>query len=324
MGWSEDEVAAAVRAYFDLLADEQHRRTVNKAAVYRELASKFPRSAKSFELKFQNISAVLFEQRLPFCSGLKPRHNYQTLLKLMVLDHLDRTPLPAVEPHEILFSKLRALGTIKVSGKGSGRFGRALEDALGIDANSSKDADFMGIELKTKQGKSLQTLFSRVPSRYVQHDGRPAFFDAHCSYDEKRNRRALYTSFSSKPDTLGFSLQVNGHCIEAIRRGEVVLEYDAEHIEAALLSKHSQTAYISLRSKPREGGEECSIESVTYCKWPSILRFLVLVSSGEIFLDLTLSESGRRIKDHGFLWRIRPESIAQLYLSTKSVELAAA
>ncbi len=322
MGWSEDEVTAAVRAYFDLLADEQSGRVVNKAAIYRELASKFPRSPKSFELKFQNISAILFEQRLPYCNGLKPKHNYQRLLKLLVLDHIDRTPLPAVEPHEILFSKLRALGTIKVSGTGSGRFGRALEDALGISANSSKDADFMGIELKTKHGNSLQTLFSRIPSRYVQHDGKAAFFEAHCSHDEKRNRRALYTSFTSKPDTLGFSLRVNGHRVEALRRGEVVFEYDAERIEEALLSKHSQTAYISLSSQRGGSGEECAVQSVTYCKWPSILRFLMLITSGDIFLDLTLSESGKRIRDHGFLWRIRQESIDQLYLSTESVDPA--
>lgn len=58
---------------------------------------------------------------MPYCDGLKPFHNYQRLLKLMVLDHLDRTPVPPVETHEILFSKLRGLGQVEVVGGGSGQ-----------------------------------------------------------------------------------------------------------------------------------------------------------------------------------------------------------
>ena len=109
-GWTETEVRAAVGEYFALLRAEQEGRQVNKAALYRRLSERFPRRPpKAFELKFQNISAVLYEQRLPYASGLKPRFNYQRLLRLMVLDHIDRTPIPVIEPHEILFVKLREL-----------------------------------------------------------------------------------------------------------------------------------------------------------------------------------------------------------------------
>ena len=131
MGWSEDESKAAVEAYFKLLKADQSGRPTNKAALYRSLSGRFPeRGPKAFELKFQNISAILYEQRLPYCSGLKPRTHYQRLLKLLVLDHLERSPLPAVEPHEILFAKvreLRAAGAIPVVGRGAGRFGLAIE-----------------------------------------------------------------------------------------------------------------------------------------------------------------------------------------------------
>lgn len=320
MGWSEEEVKAAVDAYFKLLAIQQSGGAANKAEIYRELSQNSSRSPKSFERKFQNISAILFEQHLPYCDGLKPFHNYQRLLKLMVLDHLDRSPIPPVEPHEILFSKLRTLGTVKVSGRGSGRYGLAIENALGIAANSSKDADFMGIELKTKYGSTLQTLFSRVPTRYAQEGNKSKFFDQHASYDAKRNRRALYTSFSSKPDRFGFTLGVDGHTLTVSRNASIVLEYDAEQIEEALLSKHSQTAFISVRPTKKNGKEIISVESVKYCKWPSILRFLQLVQSGEIHLDFTLSEKGSGVKDHGFLWRIRSDSLEKLYLYSEVVE----
>jgi len=134
--WSEAEAKATIREYFSLLRAEQNGEATNKAALYRKLSKRYPqRTAKAFELKFQNISAILYELHLPYCSGLKPASNYQRLLKLLVLDHLDRSPLPPVEPHEILFKKLRevrARGPIPVSGKSTGRFGLAVERALGF------------------------------------------------------------------------------------------------------------------------------------------------------------------------------------------------
>lgn len=325
MTWTEKEVKAAVAAYFKLLKAEQAGRQTNKAALYRALASKFPeRGPKAFELKFQNISAILYEHHLPYCTGLRPRGNFQRLLKLLVLDHLDRSPLPAVEPHEILFARLRKLGPITVTEKGSGRFGLAVEGALGIQQNSSKAPDFMGIELKTKRDQTLQTLFSRVPSRYTQDQDKRGMFDRHCYDDWKRNRRALYTSFTSQPNSLGFSLIVERQIVRVVRNGDSVLEYDAETLEEALLSKHSQTVFLAVAPKAQDGKEFCTLTAATYCKSPSVIRFMRLISEGEVYLDFTMSaRPNGRIADHGFLWRIRGESIDRLYLSTEVLNLNA-
>lgn len=319
-GWSENEVRAAVSAYFKLLKTEQAGGAINKAKLYRALSERFPRRVpKAFELKFQNISAILYEQRLPYCSGLKPRHNYQRMLRLLVLDALDRSPLPAVEPHEILFSKLRELsarGPIKVTKKGAGRFGLAIEEALGISQNSDKAADFMGIELKTKSGGELQTLFSRTPSRFVEDSDKAGMFNRHCYYDKQRNRRALYTSFSKDPDTLGFRLDVNDQVVRVVRGRVTVLEYDAELIEAGLLSKHTQTVFLTLDCGGKTGRETCTVKSAQFCRWPSIIRFIRLLLSGDVFLDFTMSQDSRGIiKDHGFLWRVRSSVLDRLYLS---------
>lgn len=328
MGWSELEAKAAVEAYFKLLRAEQSGQSTNKASLYRNLSSKFPqRSIKAFELKFQNISAILYEQHQPYCTGLKPKGNYQRLLKLLVLDHLDRSPLPPIEPHEILFAKLRELrdrGPMEVTRKGSGRFGLAIEQALGIQPNSNKAADFMGIELKTKRDKSLQTLFSRTPSRYTQDQDKRGLFERYCYLDSNRNRRALYTSFSSQPDSFGFSLRVEGQVIQVFHNETSVVEYDVERLEEALLLKHSQTAFLAVTSSTHNGTEQCTLDAVTYCKWPSIIRFLRLVGSGAVFLDFTMSEKpGGVIDDHGFLWRLRSDSLDRLYLSTEAIDLAA-
>jgi len=326
--WSEAEGRAAVTAYFKLLAAEREGRRTNKRELYRELSDRFPgRVPKAFELKFQNISAILYEQRLPYCSGLKPRFNYQNLLKLLVLDKLNRSPLPPVEPHEILFAKLRELnarGPFRVTKKGAGRFGLAIEAALGIPQNSAKAADFMGIELKTKSDGSLQTLFSRTPTRYVGQKDKTSMFNRHCRLDRKRARRSLYTSFNNRPDGCGFRLDVHNQVIRIVRWRTTILEYDSEQIEEALLSKHTQTVYLSVARGYEKAQEICAVESAQYCKWPSILRFLRLILTGDIFFDFTMSEDARgKIKDHGFLWRIRTEALPRLYLSNRTADLTA-
>lgn len=328
MGWSETEVKAAVRAYFELFEAQQNRQAKNKAALYRELSAEFPeRSPNAFELKFQNISAILYEQQLPYCEGLKPKANYQRLLKLLVLDHLDRTPLPAAEPHQILFSKLRELhakGPVPVDGTSSGRYGLAVEKALGIPQNSSKAPDFMGIELKTKGGDSLQTLFSRTPSRYVQDSDKTEMFDRNSYFDSKRNRQALYTSFSSSPDSLGFYLKAGSQTVTAFRDRVAVVEYEAERLEEALLSKHTQTVFLAVTPGRTNGNEICTIDEVLFCKWPSIIRFLRLIRAGNVFLDFTMSRrNDGLVKDHGFLWRIRSKSLPDLYLSSESMSFDA-
>lgn len=43
-------------------------------------------------------------------------------------------------------------------------------------------------------------------------------------------------------------------------------------------------------------------------------KLLKLLDAGRINLDFTLSIKGNRIGDHGFLWKVRPDAIPDLYL----------
>ena len=85
--WSEKEITAAIGAYFQLMQAQQKGEPVNKASIYRQLSAAHPdRSEKSFEYKFQNISAVLYEQKLPYADGLRPTANYQPFgFRILVL-----------------------------------------------------------------------------------------------------------------------------------------------------------------------------------------------------------------------------------------------
>lgn len=83
--WSESEVEATVRDYFEMLHAEAAGFPFNKSehnqALRRLLSG---RSRSSVELKHQNISAVLDALGLPYINGYKPRGNTQLLLRKSV------------------------------------------------------------------------------------------------------------------------------------------------------------------------------------------------------------------------------------------------
>ena len=325
--WSEKEIAVAIDAYFQLMEAQQKGEPVNKAKLYRQLSAAHPaRSAKSFEYKFQNISAVLYEEKLPYADGLRPMANYQAALRPMVLESSRRIKKPAKKPIDILTEKLRRLrhrGYLPVKAAGSGRYGLTLEHYLSIPQNSSKAADFMGIELKTKHDKTLQTLFSRVPSRYLACKDKKELVEKYGYFDKQRKRQALYTSFNNSPDSLGFYLAPMKNRVVVNRKRIELLEYDNELLNEALLTKHSETAYVSVSSeKLSNGRQRCRFDQMLYCKTPSILRFIKMAKKGNIYLDFTLSMVGDRAKDHGFLWRVPQQAIGDLYAETRLIDLA--
>ncbi len=324
--WEEVEIKAAVVAYFELLDAQKNFVPINKSEIYRKLSSTHPtRSAKAFELKFQNISAVLYEEKLPYADGLRPMGNYQSALKVIVLDYLKRVGRKEQPTIDILVDKLKRLhcrNFLPVHGKGTGRYGLSLEHYLSIPQNSSKAADFMGIELKTKHGKSLQTLFSRVPTRYLACKDKNQLVEKFGYFDEKRNRQALYTSFNNIADSLDFYLTPKKDRIVVNKKKIKILEYDGRVLEDALLSKHNETAYVSVATQRlKNGNAGCRFDQLLYCKTPSLLRFMHMAKDGNVYLDFTLSEKAGRVKDHGFLWRVPQDAIGELYLKTKLIDL---
>ncbi|MDH1261345.1 DUF3883 domain-containing protein [Pseudomonas sp. GD03944] len=88
--WSQQEVDAIVRDYFEMLGLEAEGHRFNKSEHNEALRKLLNgRSKGSVELKHQNISAVLAGLDLPFIQGYKPRGNSQLLLRKSVQSYLD-------------------------------------------------------------------------------------------------------------------------------------------------------------------------------------------------------------------------------------------
>ena len=110
--WSDEENAAAVRVYLNMLEQELAHQPINKAEHQRGLQKRFGRTIGAYAHKFMNISSVLRDLHLLYIDGYKPEGNRQKSLEAEVrrqllardgfLDLMERTvDHPAVERTDI-------------------------------------------------------------------------------------------------------------------------------------------------------------------------------------------------------------------------------
>lgn len=133
----------------------------------------------------------------------------------------------------------------------------------------------------------------------------------------------MYTSFNNTPDSFGFYLESKKNRMVVNKKKIEILEYDSSVLEDAVLSKHNETAYISVSlNRPKNGETRCRFDKLLYCKTPSLSRFMRMADDGNVYLDFTLSEKLGRVKDHGFLWRVPQDAIGDLYQKTQLIDLS--
>lgn len=92
-GWSDEELIAAIDAYRWMAKQHKGEFGYTKKRVYQGLAAKFGRTAKAFEYRMQNISAVLDELNLPWIPGLKPAKNVGTDVKAKIIQFVQDSEL---------------------------------------------------------------------------------------------------------------------------------------------------------------------------------------------------------------------------------------
>lgn len=71
-GWTGEELKAAVESYVEMQRNERTGHLFTKKKYLRNLAQKFGRTEKAFELRMQNISYVLSLMGRGWLTGLKP------------------------------------------------------------------------------------------------------------------------------------------------------------------------------------------------------------------------------------------------------------
>lgn len=224
-----------------------------------------------------------------------------------------------------LLSKLKEicqLGYLPSAVSGDTGVGMTLEKYLGISPNSSKDPDYKGIEIKAARQKIINpnrvNLFAKTPDW-----GNSNFSANRLLYEfgyMVDGRRQLYcTVKANKPNPQNLSFVVDDKkdvligC--AIIDGQMIplVQWEMRLLRESLEAKHHETFWVKADVKREQGSECFHYNSVIHTRKPQTHLLSALLDSGVITMDYTLSEKNGRVRDHGYLFKIKPEDVRLLF-----------
>jgi hypothetical protein len=255
-------------------------------------------------------------------------------------DYLKRISSRLTATEQELLEKLHQIadfGWHKNIGAGPKAVGETLESLLGLSANSSKEPDFKGIELKAKRriaGRrptGLQTIFSQVPDWEKSPIGRAKnFFLIEDIIDANKNgRRQLYCTISAtSPNTKSLLLDLENElndlwCVRDVASGrDKLLFWDVDALRESLRKKHRTTMWVAADHRGKGHSEEFRYHQATLTRAPLDSQLGLRLDDGTVTLDLTLSEKPNgAVRDHGYLFRVAPVNLDRLFPSPKVFEL---
>jgi hypothetical protein len=209
---------------------------------------------------------------------------------------------------------------IKVAVVGDTAVGMAVELALNIVANSSKNPDFKGIEIKSgRGGKNRTTLFAQVADWNVSPlKGSAAILDKY-GYQRGDDFKLYCTISTQKENSQGLRFhyeESTDQLMEKDRNGNVVAIWPGSLLRDRLLSKHAETFWIDADSIMIDGVEHFKLKSVTHTRRPLVTQLLPLIQSGVITMDHLIKRKGGdnpMVAEKGPLFKINKRDLALLF-----------
>lgn len=214
---------------------------------------------------------------------------------------------------------------IPSAGKGDMAIGKTIEKVLGIQANSRRDPDYKGVELKSyRYGQSstkLTTLFSKTPDwkrgpmdalTIVKKYGWPG---------KDGERLQVYCSISAEHrprNAKGFFMKLNEaeSLLEVWNSAgpECVAFWPLDWLRKSLDEKHARTVWICAESSESSDGlEQFRLVSAKVTGAPSFDALLEAIETGEVSVDFTMKQKGSGTKDHGYLFRIQQDKLDSIF-----------
>jgi len=240
----------------------------------------------------------------------------------------------------ILLSRLSDIskqGFVASQRSGDTGVGFTLESLLGIRANSSKDPDFQGIEIKagriaegSRSKKSRTSLFSQVPEwssspcrsatellekvGYIEHlTGRMQLY---CTNSVKPNPQGLFLELTSSDEWL------ESRWLDNFGVKQTLVRWNMNTLRNRLSAKHANTFWVSAESRQGRDGEEFRYNSVTHTRHPLIWNLGPAIEAGKVTLDFTLSQKPSGMtRDHGYLFKLHERSIDFLFPPSETYSL---
>ncbi|WP_339200728.1 MvaI/BcnI family restriction endonuclease [Peribacillus sp. FSL P2-0133] len=238
----------------------------------------------------------------------------------------------ALEELICMLKGINARGFIETMKNGDTGVGFTFEALIGIRANSGKDPDYKGIEVKCSRSKQpkdkrkassgKQTLFSLVPKWSIV-GSRRGLIEQYGHIDEERERIGLYCTIKIVPNSYLWHLEISepNQRIYICQNGTRVIFYEMEDLRSALESKHKESFFVTAHARKNvAGNEEFHYDSAVHCNLVSFDEFLRLIKENLAGLDFAIHLKNGKVRDHGFLWRLENRKyLLRLFNSVQEV-----
>lgn len=227
---------------------------------------------------------------------------------------------------EELFAKLKTVankGFIPAPAEGSTSVGRLLESELGIQMNSSKTADFHGIEIKSaRSGSRRATMFAQVPDwSRSEYDGSGDLLEVF-GRDKPEGRALSCTISARKANPQQLYLQIDRDAgLLRVRQDELnpreVVLWELAHLEQRLATKHAESVWVEAAVERIGAREYFHFHSVQHTRGQRPEELVGLIRKGGVTVDFLIREGG----DHGYLFKILLDEVHSLFQHSKSYRL---
>ncbi len=203
---------------------------------------------------------------------------------------------------------------------GDTAIGYTLETMLGIEANSSKQPDYKGIELKSgRGGKNRTTLFAQVADWKVSPCKSSAEILSRYGYERGDDFKLYCTVSTQKQNSQGLRFiyaQSKDELQEWYNSSELVAIWSGDVLRQRLKEKHAETFWIEAKSIDIEGIEHFQLKSVTHTKSPILSQLMPLIESGVITMDHLIKKNTKGcVSEKGPLFKMNKGDLELLFPS---------
>lgn len=225
--------------------------------------------------------------------------------------------------------KIASAGPLRSMVAADTSVGRTLENALGIDINSSKQPDYRGIELKAYRDKrpSRKNLFAQVPVWALSKFKSSAEILDTFGYSREEDFKLYCTVSAITKNTQGLSLRVDSDIKQLFENsdkpeiGDFVV-WSLNTLHNRLLEKHNETFWVEATSIYDNGIEYFQYSFVKHTKKPIISQFDILVNQGIITLDHLIKRNSKgQVVEKGPIFKIKPKGLDLLFPPSENYNL---
>ena len=231
-------------------------------------------------------------------------------------------------------------GYIKTKRVGDTGIGYTLETLLGIQANSSRNPDYKGIEIKSSRKRTTKpTLFSKAPNWNLSSfaNSQDLAISRGKIDPNKGNLRTLFHTISHlDKNSYNLQLLLENEYLHQIYvnpnsnsyQKDVLWEIDV--LKDTIKNKHKETFWVTAKSRGRVGtpSEQFLYDHIVHTGNIDLNSFVILIETGDITVDYLLWEkthgwqSHISKKGHDFLFKIKKRQRNLLFNSYQEIDLS--